>query len=225
MNGKELWKIDRDEKTTWATPFVWKNDKRTEIVTAGAKKIRSYDLDGKLLWELGGMSNLTIPTPFAKHGLLYIGSGYILGKNKPIFAIKPGASGNITLKEGETKNDFIVWCQKDAGPYNPSFLVYGDYLYVLYDRGMFACFEAKTGNMVYEKQRLEGMFTTSPWAYDGKIFCLSEDGDCYVVQAGKGFKVLEKNRLDEMCMATPAIVGDSLIVRTMGKLYRIKDEK
>ncbi len=224
-DGKQLWKVDRDEKTTWATPFIWKNEKRTEIVAAGAKKIRAYDLDGKLLWELGGMSNLTIPTPFAKHGLLYVGSGYILGKNRPIFAIKPGASGDITLKEGETKNEFIVWCQKDAGPYNPSFLVYGDYLYVLYDRGMLACFEAKTGKIVYEKQRLEGQFTTSPWAYDGKVFCLSEDGDCYVIEAGKEFKVLGKNRLDEMCMATPAVVDDSLIVRTIGRLYRIRDEK
>lgn len=224
-DGKELWKVDRDEKTTWATPYIWKNEKRTEIVTAGARKIRSYDLDGKLLWELGGMSNLTIPTPFAKHGLLYVGSGYILGKNKPIFAIKPGAKGDITLKEGETSNESIAWCQKDAGPYNPSFLVYGDYLYVLYDRGMLACFEAKTGKIVYEKQRLEGMFTSSPWAYDGKVFCLSEDGDCYVIQAGTEFKVLEKNRLDEMCMATPAIVGDSLIVRTMGRLVRIRNDK
>jgi len=224
-DGSQIWKIDRDEKSNWATPFVWKNEKRTEIVTAGAKKIRSYDLDGKLLWELGGMSNITIPTPFAKHGLLYVGSGYILGKNKPIFAIKPGAAGDITLKEGETSNESIAWCQKDAGPYNPSFLVYGDYLYVLYDRGFFACFDAKTGKPVYERQRLEGMFTTSPWAYDGKIFCLNEDGDTHVIEAGKEFKVLGKNRLDEMCMATPAVAGDSLVVRTLGKLYRLQEGK
>lgn len=223
-DGKELWKVKRDEKSNWATPFVWKNEKRTELVTAGAGKVRSYDVDGNLLWELGGMSSLTIPTPFARHGLLYVGSGYVLDKKKPIFAIKPGAKGDISLKESETSNEFIAFALKDAGPYNPSFLVYGDYLYVLYDRGFFACFEAKTGKPVYEKQRLEGQFTASPWAYDGKVFCLSEDGDTFVIEAGKEFKVVGKNRLDEMCMATPAVVGDSLIVRTLGKLYRIKNK-
>ncbi len=224
-DGKELWKVSRDEKTNWATPFVWQHKDRTEIVTAGAKRVRSYDLDGKLLWELGGMSSLTIPTPFAKHGLLYLGSGYVLDNKKPLIAVKPGAKGDITPKDGGTANEFIAWSQKDAGPYNPSFLVYGDYLYVLYDRGFFACFDAKTGKPVYEKQRLEGQFTASPWAYDGKVFCLNEDGDCHVLEAGPKFNPIGKNRLDEMCMATPAIVGDSLIVRTLGKLYRIREGK
>jgi outer membrane protein assembly factor BamB len=222
-DGKELWRVKRDEKSNWATPFVWNNEKRVEVVTAGANKVRSYGLDGKLLWELGGMSSLTIPTPFARHGLLYVGSGYILDKKKPIFAIKPGATGDISLKDDQTSNEFIAWALKDAGPYNPSFLVYGDLLYVLYDRGFLACYEAKTGKPVYEKQRLSGQFTASPWAYDGKVFCLNEDGDTYVIEAGREFKELGKNRLDEMCMATPAVVGDSLIVRTLGKLYRIKN--
>jgi outer membrane protein assembly factor BamB len=222
-DGTQIWRTERDEKTTWATPFVWKNEQRTEIVTAGTKRIRSYDLDGKPLWELGGMASLIIPTPFARHGLLYLGSGPILDPRKPIFAVKPGAKGDITLKDNETSNDFVAWSRKDAGPYNPSFLVDGDFLYVLYDRGFIACFEAKTGKPVYEKQRLEGQFTASPWAYDGKVFCLSEDGDTYVIEAGKEFKQLGKNRLEEMCMATPAIVGDSLIVRTIGKLYRIRN--
>jgi outer membrane protein assembly factor BamB len=221
--GDEHWLVSRDEKSNWSTPFIWKNDKRTEVVTTGSKKARSYDLDGKLLWELGPMSSVTIPTPFSRHGLLYVGSGFVMDGKRPIYAVKPGAEGDISPKEDERQSEFLVWRQKQIAPYNPSFLVYGDYLYVLYDRGMFACFDAKTGNEVYERQRLEAQFTASPWAYDGKIFCLSEDGDTYVIQAGREFKQLGKNRLDEMCMATPAIAGDSLLIRTLTKLYRIKE--
>jgi photosystem II stability/assembly factor-like uncharacterized protein len=223
-DGKELWRVERkDEKSNWATPFVWKNEMRTELVTAGKGKVRSYDLDGKLLWELGGMSTISIPTPTTAHGLLYVSSGYVMDFTRPVFAIKPGASGDITLPKGEKSSKYIAWYQKTAGPYHPSPLVYGDYLYVLLDRGMLSCYEAKTGKPVYEKQRLEGgsAFTASPWAFDGKVFCLSEDGDTFVVQAGAEFKLLGKNRLDEMTLATPALAGDSIILRTISKVYRI----
>jgi outer membrane protein assembly factor BamB len=222
--GQQVWKVDRDELSNWATPFVWQNEKRTEIVTAGSGKVRSYDLDGKPLWEFAGMSVLSIPSPFASDGLLYVSSGYVLDPLiKPVYALRPGAAGNITLKPDETKNDFIAWAQRQAGPYNPSPLVYGGLLYVLYDRGFLSCYDAKTGELVYEKQRLNaGAFTASPWAYDGKVFCLSEDGDTFVVRAGREFKLLGKNSLDEMTLATPALANGSLVIRTQGKLYRIE---
>jgi outer membrane protein assembly factor BamB len=223
--GKERWRVERDEKSNWATPFVWKHALRTEIVTAGTNKVRSYDPDGKLLWELAGMSVISIPTPFASEGLLYVTSGYVRdSRMKPVYAIRPGASGDVSLGE-DTSNKWVAWSQRQAGPYHPTPLVYGDYLYVLYDRGMLSCFEAKTGKLVYDRQKLDkaaNAFTASPWAYDGKLFCLSEDGDTIVVQAGKEFKVLGKNSLDEMCMATPALAHGSLILRTASKLYRIE---
>ena len=220
--GKEIWKVVRDEKSNWATPFVWKNDQRTEIVTAGSKRVRSYDLDGKLLWELGGMSIVAIPTPVAGPELLYVTSGYVIDATRPLFAIRPGAAGDVSLKEGETSNKSVAWCQKLAGPYHPSPLLFGDYVYILYDRGMLSCFDAKTGQAVYEKERLgPGAFTTSPWAADGKVYCLSEDGDTVVVQAGKEFKVLGKNSLDEMTLASPAVLRGSILLRTQSKLYRI----
>jgi outer membrane protein assembly factor BamB len=137
--GQQLWRVERDEKSNWATPFVWENERRTEIVTPGTGATRSYDLDGKLLWDLHGASTITIPTPFTAHGLLYLGSGYVLSQAKPVYAIRPGATGDISLKEDETSNTYIAWCQKKAAPYNPSFLVYGDYCYVLYDMGFIAC--------------------------------------------------------------------------------------
>lgn len=225
--GKEIWRVERKESSNWATPFVWENEQRTEIITSGKNKVRSYDLDGKLLWELSGMSKIVIPTPFAKHGLLYIGSGYVLDPTRPMFAIRPGASGDITLKTGETSNSSIAWCQKTGGPYNPTPIVYGDYLYVLYDRGYLSCFDARTGKVVYDRERINpgaSAFTVSPWAYDNKIFLLSEDGDTFVVEAGPQFKVIGRNQLDEMCMATPATLRGSLLIRTISQLYRIQNK-
>jgi outer membrane protein assembly factor BamB len=222
--GQEMWKVNRDEKSNWATPFVWENEERTEIITCGQKKVRSYGLDGRLLWELGKMSSIVIPTPFARHGLLYVSSGYVLADLQPIYAIRPGAVGDITLQKDQTSNPFVAWSRAKGGPYNPSPIVYGDYLYVLLDRGMLSCYDARTGKEIYSKARIGrgAPFTASPWAYNGKVFCLSEDGDTFVIQAGPEFKVLEKNSLGEMCMATPAIARGSLIIRTLSKLYRIE---
>ncbi|MBI4603388.1 MAG: PQQ-binding-like beta-propeller repeat protein [Planctomycetes bacterium] len=223
--GAEAWRAERDEKSNWATPFVWRSPNRTEIVTPGTGKVRSYDLDGKLLWELGGMSSITIPTPFEAHGLLYLGSGFVLDQRRPIFAIRPGASGDITLKDGETSSERIAWSDPKGAPYNPSFLVAGDHLYVLFDGGFLSCHEARTGKVVYGKTRLSDEpagFTASPWACGGKVFCLSEDGDAFVVQAGPEFKVLRKNALGEMCLATPAIARKSLVVRSLSHLWRIE---
>ena len=222
--GEEVWRVDREEGSNWATPYIWENELRTEIVTPGTKKIRSYDLNGKLLWELGGMSSISIPTPFSKFGMVYISSGYVNDPVRPVYAIKPGASGDISLKADQKTNQYISWYLPQGGPYNPTPVVYGDYYYTLFDRGFVTCHEAKTGKEVYGKQRLDpasGAYTSSPWAYNGKIFCLSEDGDTFVLQAGPEYKLLGKNSLDEMCMATPAIVNGSLIIRTASKLYRI----
>ena len=224
--GKDVWQVDRDERSNWATPYVWTNDKRTELVVPGKNRVRSYDLDGHVLWEFGGMSSIVIPTPFSHRGLLYVSSGYVGDRNRPIFVIRPGASGDITLKPEETSNEFIAWCQRAGGPYNPSPLAYGDYLYVLLDFGFLSCYEAATGKEVYSKQRInpEGTpaFTASPWASGNHVYCLSEDGDTFVFQAGPEFKLLGKNSLGEMCMATPALVGDSLYIRTATRLYRLR---
>ena len=222
--GEQVWRADREEGTNWATPYIWENESRTEIITPGTKWVRSYDLNGKLLWQFTGMSSISIPTPFSKYGMVYIASGYVGDQVRPVYAVRPGASGDITLKAGEKSNQYIAWYQPQAGPYNPSPLIYGDYYYTLLDRGFFTCHDAKTGKEIYGKVRIDAgvnAFTSSPWAYNGKIFCLSEDGDTFVIQAGPEFKVLAKNSLDEMCMATPAIARGSLIIRTASKLYRI----
>ncbi len=222
--GAQIWRVVRDEVESWSTPFVWENALRTEIVTAGMRKVRSYDLDGKLLWELAGMTGNVVPTPFAGPGLVYVSSGYPGAHPRPVYAIRPGASGDISLKPGETSNEYIVWYQPLLGTYNTSSLFYGDYHYTLLDRGFLLCHDARTGKQIYGRQRISvesSGFTASPWAYNGKIFVLSEDGDTFVIQAGPEFKVLGKNSLDEMSLATPAVARGSVILRTQSKLYRI----
>jgi len=226
--GKEIWRVIRDEKSNWSTPFVWRNDRRTEIVTAGTEKVRSYDLNGQLLWWFTGMSKITITTPYENGGLLYVSSGYVNDPRRPLCAIRPGASGDISLGPDQTGNEFIAWCQPQGAPYNPTTLVYDGLLYVLYDRGMLGCFKTGTGEPVFERQQIpEGKhFTSSPWAYDGKIFCLNEDGVTFVLRAGNKFELLHNNRLadDDMCMATPAIVGDRLLIRTDKRIYCIRKQ-
>ena len=236
--GDEVWRADRREGgQTWATPLVWENRLRTEIVTSASSRVRSYDLDGELLWELSGMSLLTTPSPFTSHGLVYISSGYPGGALRPVYAIQPGAAGDISvyrevasgLQEGfpgtrsYSQDDHVVWSYPLLGTYNTTALVYGDTYYTLLDRGFLTAHDAATGAEIYGRKRLEigNGFTASPWGYNGKIFLLSEDGDTFVVQAGPDFEILHKNSLNEMSLSTPAIANESVILRTQSKLYRI----
>lgn len=220
--GKQRWRVKRDEKRSWATPLVWKNELRTEIVVPGLKRNRSYSLDGELLWEFDGqMSTLVIPSPFEAHGMVYLASGYVGDSHRPTFAIKPGASGNIGEQDSFTDSPFIEWYQPRASPYNTSQIVVGDYLYTVYDQGFVTCHDAKSGEEVFGKRRLPkgASFTSSPWSYNGRVFCLSEDGDTYVLNAGSDFEVLHTNSLEELSIACPAIIGDKLLIRTASKLY------
>ena len=227
--GSTRWKELRDEKSTWPTPLVWRHDGTTEIVTAGKKEIRSYSPSGELLWHFDGrMSSLTIPSPFTADGLLYITSGYFQDKQRPVYAIAPGATGDITLGEGKTSNEFIKWSLEKFGPYNTSPIVYRGLYYTLLDQGMITCHDAKTGDLVYNRTRFPqgASFTASPWAYNGKVFFLSENGDTYVMPEGREFQIERINALDELCIATPSIAKGKLLVRTATQVYCLtKDGK
>src|SRR5262249_44739846 len=156
---------------------------------------------------------------------LYVANGYVRDPvRRPVYAIRPGGSGDITPK-GEAGNPHVAWTQRYLGPYHPTPLVYGDHLYVLYDQGTLACHDANTGKEVYGKKRRGRGATAlcaSPWAYGGKVFCLSEEGETVVIKAGKEFEVVGRNSLGEMCLATPAIAGGSLFVRTQTKVYCLR---
>ena len=222
QNGSERWQLPRDETYSWATPFVWKNEFRTEIVVLGARRIRSYSPNGHVLWDFDGlMSNIVIASPFAAHGLCYVASGKEGDRQRPTLAIKPGGVGDIAPNGVRDHNEFIAWYQPRSGPYSTSQIVYGDYLYTCYDGGFVTCHNAKTGERVYGRQRFTpgGSFTSSPFAYNGHLFFLSEDGLTYVVKAGPEFEIVARNDLGELCMACPAIVGSRLLIRTASKLY------
>jgi outer membrane protein assembly factor BamB len=222
-SGRELWRVNRDEGSNWSTPFIWENDVRTELVTTGTLRVRSYDLNGRPLWDIARMSVLTVPTPVSRHGLLFVSAGYIQDPHKPVYAIRPGGAGDISLKTGESQNRFIAWHNTQISSYQPSPIVVGDYYYTLLDRGFLTCHEATTGKEIYGRQRISSDssgFSASPWSYNGRIFAMSEDGDTFVIQAGPEFRILGRNSLDEMSMATPAVANGSLIVRTANSLYR-----
>jgi outer membrane protein assembly factor BamB len=204
---------------------LWRHEAHTgRPVVPGQRNNRSYSLDGKELWSFdGNMSVLVIPSPFAAHGMCYISSGYVGDSHRPTFAIRPGANGKLATDGEFDDSYFIEWYQPQASPYNTTQIVYGDYLYTVYDQGFMTCHNALTGEEVYGKRRFspKGSFTSSPWAYNGKVFCLSEDGLTYVIKAGPEFEILETNPLDELCIATPSIVGGKLLVRTLTKVYCI----
>ena len=202
---------------------MWENGKRTEIVTIGRGFVISYDTGGKELWRLKGMTQAT-PSPVAGDGLLYVGSGSQGESNRPLYAIKPGASGDVTLTEGQETNDAVAWRQPRFSGYTPSPLVYRGRVYSVNDNGILQVADAKTGVEVY-KARVGGggnTFSSSPLASQGLVYLLSEDGDAFVLRAGDKYDELAKNSLGEMSLASPAADGDSLYVRTQTKLYKIK---
>lgn len=228
--GKQVWRTNRDlggkgqpvTRSGWATPFVWKHQLRTEIVAVGPGEVISYDLTGKELWRMSGMAPAPIPTPFAYEGLLYINGG----RGKSLFAIRPGASGDISLLADKTSNEYVVWSAPRAGTYLPSALAYQGAVYSLTETGILNRFDAKTGKQTY-KTRIDpaaSAFTTSPWAYNGKLFCLSEEGQTFVVSTGEEFKLLHVNELDDMAQASPALVGERLLIRTEHRLYSIRQK-
>jgi outer membrane protein assembly factor BamB len=229
--GRLAWRTPRDLKqksdpprsSGWTTPFVWAHALRTEIVTTGPGTAVSYDLSGKELWRLSGMSLAPVASPFAQDGLLYLNGG----KGRGLFAVRPGASGDISLKDDAQSNQYVVWAKERAGSYLPTQVAYQGALYVLSENGILSRFDAKTGEMAYKERIAPGAnaFTSSPWAYNGKVFCLSEEGQTYVLAAGKKLELLHVNTLDEMAQATPALVGDRLLLRTEGRLYSIRRKR
>jgi outer membrane protein assembly factor BamB len=221
--GQDLWRVTRDEKSSWSTPFIWKNKLRTELVAAGAT-MRAYDpADGHVLWELPNMRGRCSATPVGTADLLYVGVGGGMGGAGPLVAIRAEAEGNIALAKGETSNAGIAWRVPKAGPPMSSPLVYKDCVYVLEQRGgILGCYDAASGHQHY-RQRIEGAkgFTASPWASDNNIYCLDEDGQTFVLAAGGEFKLLATNKLDDAFWSSAAVAGDHLLLRGVNNLYSI----
>jgi outer membrane protein assembly factor BamB len=215
-DGEVAWKASRDELPSWATPAVVPGAGKdvAELVTNAPKFIRGYDpKTGKELWRLGRSSNITAPTPVFDGDLIVVMSGR--RPNAPIFVLKAGAQGDITLPEGATAGGSVVWTKEKAGSYMPTPIVYGGQLYVLKNQGILTCYDLRTGELRYE-QRLPEVtsgFSASPVAADGKLYLPSEDGEILIVKAGPSFALLGRNPMGQPLMATPAISGRLLLVR------------
>ncbi|HZM95974.1 MAG TPA: PQQ-binding-like beta-propeller repeat protein [Vicinamibacterales bacterium] len=220
--GKQLWKTPRtDEISTWGTPTISRTaDGRDEIVTNGTK-IRGYDpATGKQLWTLGPNSEITIGTPVVGNGLVFVTGGY--PPVRPIYAIRPGAEGDISLPKGQESSQAIAWSNMNEGTYIPTPLVYGGYLFTLNINGVMTAYNPESGQRAFRgRVGTGGSFSASPIAADGKLYVASEDGEIYVLTAGPGLTQIAKNDMKEVIMATPAISDGVIVVRTLGHLYGI----
>lgn len=221
-SGKERWKTVRDgEISTWGTPVIVRSATgREEIITNGTK-IRGYDPEtGKLLWTLGPNSEVTVATPVAAHGLVFVTGGY--PPVRPVYAIRPGGSGDISLAAGTSSSEMIPWSNRTEGTYIPTPIAYGDHLYTVNNNGVVTAYDARTGQRAFRgRVGVGGTFSASPVAADGRLFFASEDGEVYVVNAGPDLKQIAKNEMKEVIMATPALVDGLIIVRTLGHVYGI----
>jgi outer membrane protein assembly factor BamB len=222
-SGKRVWVSERDDLPSWSTPLIFEG-KRLELITVSPKFIRGLDpTTGKELWRIADYAEVRVPAPIAAHGLIFISGGAPRGRH--FFAVRPGGSGNISLDEGGNSHSLIAWQVSKGGPYTPTPIVYGDYLYVCADNGVLSCYRAQTGELVYQKRISEtgGSYSASPIAADGKLYLASEDGEVQVIKAGAEFERIASNPMGESLMATPAISGGLIFIRGQHHLFAVSN--
>jgi outer membrane protein assembly factor BamB len=218
-NGKELWRVDRDEVSSWSPPLIVTHDGRKQVVVSASNKVRSYDAaTGKLIWESAGLGTNVIPAPVTLDGMVIVMSGH---REPNLLAIRLGKQGDLT------GSDAIVWKNDRGNSYTPSPVLHDGKLYMLTDNGMLSCFNARTGEVYYRQQRLPKPynFKASPVGVNGKLYLASEEGDVIVVKMGEKYEVLATNSMpDQMFIATPAVAEGSLYLRSQDTLYCIREK-
>jgi outer membrane protein assembly factor BamB len=220
--GNELWRTARTDVPTWGTPTVHEVNGRTQLIVNGWKHIGGYDFKtGKEIWKLVGGGDIPVPTPVVDGGLIYITNAH--GPKAPVYAIREGATGDITLADGETANAGVAWSAARDGGYMCTPLVYRGIVYIVKYNGVLTAYDAKSGAVKFQQRLAEGKsaFTSSPIAADGKIYLASEDGHVFVLNAGPAFEVLAENEMHESVLATPAISEGRLFYRTQGRVLAI----
>jgi outer membrane protein assembly factor BamB len=217
--GEEVWRVARDDTTSWATPTVIGEGEFGEIITNGCKHMGAYALkDGEELWRMAGGGGLPVPAPILSGDLILLTSNHRpLESNhpiKPVFAVKPSANGTLPLPTEEEPGEHVAWMRTRVGNYIQTPIVYGDLVYLCSTSGVVSILECETGESLgrHRLGRGEG-FSASPVAGDGKLYFTSEEGDVHVVEAGEDFTILSQNKLGEICMATPAIADGTLVFR------------
>jgi outer membrane protein assembly factor BamB len=219
-DGKQAWRVERNEITSWTTPAIYQGKNRVELIANGGRYICGYDpLTGKELWRFADNdTQVKMQAPLIANDLIYITGGYPPGR--AMYAFRPGAVGDISLKSGEDKNAFLAWTTSKGSPYTPTPIIYGDLFYVLADNGVLSAYDAKTGENIYQ-QRLPTSFSASPVAANGKLYLSSEDGDVFVVKAGRQYELLSRNSMGQPLMATPALTEGMLILRGENAIYAL----
>ncbi|MBK5296575.1 MAG: PQQ-binding-like beta-propeller repeat protein [Vicinamibacteria bacterium] len=219
-SGEQVWKVERDEFPSWATPLVTTVNGRSELVVNASKFIRAYDpMTGRELWRLpDAETQVKVASPVAGPGMVIVTGGYPRGSH-PIYAIRPQQQGAIDA----TGTAGFSWRLDRGSPYVPTPLVYGTEIYVLADNGVLAAYDVATGARLYQ-QRLDETplgFSASPIGAGGYVYLASEDGDVFVVKAGRTFELVARNDMNEALMATPAVAGGMLIIRGRSHLFAI----
>jgi outer membrane protein assembly factor BamB len=216
--GAEKWRTPRQELPSWATPLVTRRGGRAELVTNSPSEIRGYDPGtGRELWRMpDNATQVKVPSPVAAGDLVIVTGGYP-GGGRPIYAIPAGVSGAVDASK-------LAWRAERGSPYTGTPLVYDGIVYVCTDNGILSAYEVKTGARLYQSRvsAEATAFSASPVGAGGRIYLASEDGSIFVVKAGRTFELLATNPMNEVLMATPAISGDLLIVRTLTQLVGIK---
>lgn len=223
QDGREVWRTPRAPVSvcSWSTPGVFRTADRTQIVANGFPYIAGYDFKtGRELWRLKSGGDIPVPAPFMAHGLIYVANAH--GDKAPLYAIRPEASGDITPPSGSSVSAGVAWSNERNGSYLQTPVVYGDLIYASTSQGIFKCYDAKTGRLMYEQRLGEGgSFTSSPIAADGKIYVTNEEGQTFVVKAGPRFSLLRTNELGDVVLSTPALSDGVLYFHTPGSVVAI----
>lgn len=223
-NGEILWKKERSDWPGWSTPNIYYHDGLARIAVNGFKHRGGYDFEtGEEVWRMSGGGDVPVPTPILHGDLIYFNSAH--GRQSPILAITTSASGNIRYPVGERKEEAVAWFRERGGAYMQTLLVYRGLLYNLRWNGNLECLDAATGEQLYRETVSTESFIASPVAADGKIYCVSEDGDVFIVEAGPEYRMIKSIPLGEISLSTPAICDGMIIFRTTGHLLGISKEQ
>ena len=215
--GKELWRAAHEDYPSWATPAIVRAAGRTQIVTNAGQYIRGFDpKTGKELWRLSdNRTQVKVPSPIVAGDLVIVTGGYPPG-GRPIYAIRPDGNGELTEKA-------LAWKTDRGAPYTGTPILYDGLLYALTDNGILSAYDPKTGERIYQQRVAGGSgFSASPVASNGRLYLASEDGDVYVVKAGRTYELLGTNRMGEPLMATPAISGNTIFIRMLSSLVAVR---
>jgi outer membrane protein assembly factor BamB len=226
LTGDEKWRVARDEKTTYSTPFIWINKSGTELVTCG-KTARSYDPEtGKVLWEMKMKGDMSIPSPVADNDHLYIGNAGeddIIGG---LYSVKAGVAGDITPDTITMVSSGVEWYSAKAPLETPSPVLHNGLIYLLAGNGKnLSCIDATTGKTVYD-QKLEKVSScwATPWVYKDNLYITDERGSTHIVKTGDKFELLSQNRIKDKFWASAAIGYDAYVFKGVNKLYCISSE-